>query len=123
MIFWLDVAAFALKALILVLAVAAAAFLVARAARSGREEPDKIEMERLDARWRARDVRLGAAFLNKKQRKAHLKAAKKARKLAANSPSPEARVFVLDFKGDMRASAADRLGREIDAVLSLARPE
>jgi serine protease SohB len=119
MIFWLDVAAFALKALILVLAVAAAAFLIARAARSGREAPDEIELERLDARWRARDARLGAEFLNKKQRKAHLKAAKK----AAKAPPPEARVFVLDFKGDMLASAVNRLSREIDAVLSLARPE
>jgi serine protease SohB len=117
--FWLDVAAFALKAAILVLAVAAVAFLVARAARGGREEPDEIEMERLDARWRARDARLGAEFLNKKQRKAHLKAAKK----AAKASPPEARVFVLDFKGDIRASAVNRLAREIDAVLSLARPE
>ena len=119
MIFWLDIAAFALKALILVLAVAATAFLIARAARSGREEPDEIEMERLDARWRAQEARLSADFLTGKQRKTHLKAAKKAAKAAP----PEARVFVLDFKGDMLASAVNRLSREIDAVLSLARPE
>ncbi len=50
MAFWLDIAAFALKALILVLAVAAAALLIARAARGRREEPDDVELERLDAR-------------------------------------------------------------------------
>jgi serine protease SohB len=121
--FWLDLAAFAVKAIILVLAVAAVAFLVARAARGDREEPDEIEMERLDARWRARDARLGAEFLNKKQRKSYVKAAKKTAKQAAKAPPPEARVFVLDFKGDLQASAANRLAREIDAVLSLARPE
>ncbi len=120
MIFWLDVAAFGMKALILVLALAAAAFVIARAARGGgRQTPDDIEIERLDARWQARDARLAAAFLDKKPRKAHLKAAKK----AAKAPPPEARVFVLDFKGDVLASAVNRLGREIDAVLSLARPE
>jgi serine protease SohB len=117
--FWLDIAAFALKALILVLAVAVAAFLIARAARGGGDEPDDIEMERLDARWREREARLAAGFLSGKQRKAHLKAAKK----AAKAPPPDARIFVLDFKGDLQASAVNRLAREIDVVLSLARPE
>ena len=35
----------------------------------------------------------------------------------------EKRIFVLTFKGDMRASAVKRLGAEIDAVLIAARPE
>ena len=120
MAFWLDIAAFALKALVLVLAVAAAAFLVARAARGGGGgDPDEIEMERLDAEWRAREARLNAGMAPKKERKALLKAAKK----AARAAPPEARIFVLDFKGDLQASAVNRLAREIDAVLSIARPE
>lgn len=119
MTFWLDIAAFALKALVLVLGLAAAAFLVARAARGGGgAEPDEIEIKRLDEVWRERETRLGAAFLTKKARKAHLKAAKK----AAKAEPPDARVYVLDFKGDMLASAVNRLAREIDAVLSVARP-
>jgi serine protease SohB len=117
--FWLDVAAFALKALILVLAVAAAVFLIARAARGDSDEPDEIDMQRLDSRWRRREAQLGAELLSKKQRKAHLKAAKK----VAKAPPPEARIFVLDFKGDVLASAVNRLATEIDAVLSVARPE
>src|SRR5881398_3799185 len=117
MTFWLDIAAFALKALVLVLAFAAAAFLIARAARGGGAEPDEIEVERLDEVWRRRETRLGAAFLPKKARKAHLKAAKK----AAKAEPPDARVYVLDFKGDMLASAVNRLAREIDAVLTVAR--
>jgi serine protease SohB len=119
MAFWLDIAAFALKALVLVLGVAAAAFLIARAARGGGEAPDEIEVERLDARWRQREARLGAAMAPKKERKALLKAAKK----AAKALPPQARIFVLDFKGDLLASAVNRLAREIDAVLSVARPE
>jgi len=118
MAFWLDIAAFALKALILVLAVAAAAALLVRLGRGG-GEPDDIEIERLDERWRAREARLGAALLPKKARKAHLKAAKR----AAKAPPPAERIYVLDFKGDLIASAVDRLAREIDAVLSVARAE
>ena len=120
MTFWLDIAAFALKALILTLAVAAVAALIARLARGGGGEPDEIELERLDEIWRQREVRLGAGFLPKKERKARLKAAKKA---AKTESAPEARVYVLDFKGDVMASAVNRLAREIDAVLSVARPE
>jgi serine protease SohB len=120
MIFWLDIAAFALKALVLVLAVAAAAFLIARALRGGGGDSDEIEMDRLDAEWREREARLEASMAPKKERKALLKAAKKAAKTAA---TPAARIFVLDFKGDMLASAVNRLAGEIDAVLSIARPD
>ncbi len=119
MVFWLDIAAFLLKALVLVLAVATATFLIARAARGRVDDPDEVEIERLDEEWRAREARLNAAMAPKKERKARLKVAKK----AAKAPPPAARIFVLDFKGDMLASAVNRLAREIDAVLSVARPE
>ena len=117
MAFWLDVAAFSLKALILVVAIGGAAALIARAARGRPDKPDDLELERLDDVWRRREAKLGAALLPKKQRKAHLKAAKKAEK----APAPASRVFVLDFKGDLTASGVGALAREIDAVLSLAR--
>lgn len=118
MAFWLDVAGFLLKALILVGAVGATAALIARAARGRPDKPDDLEIERLDDVWRRREAALGAALLPARQRKAHLKAAKK----AAKAPAPAGRVFVLDFKGDMTASGVGALAREIDAVLSLARP-
>ncbi len=120
MTFWLDVSAFALKALILVIAVGAVVFVIARAARSrGGGEPDEIEIERLDEKWRRREAQLRAAFVVKKERKALLKASKK----AAKAPPPDARIYVIDFKGDVMASAVNRLGREIDALLSVARPD
>jgi serine protease SohB len=117
--FWLDIAAFLLKALILVLAFVAAAALIARIARGRGDDSDEIEIERLDEVWRVREMRLGASFLAKKERKAHLKAGKK----AAKAPPPDRRVYVLDFKGDMLASSVGRLAREIDALLTVARPE
>jgi serine protease SohB len=119
MTFWLDIAAFALKALILTLAVAGVVVVIARAARSRGGEPDEIEIERLDEKWRRRAARLGAALAPKKERKALVKAAKK----AAKAPPPDARVYVLDFKGDVMASAVNKLAREIDALLSVARPD
>ena len=120
MSFWLDVAAFALKALIIVLAFAALVILVARLARSrGGYDDDEVDVERLDEVWRDRETRLSAQLLPAKRRKAHLKAARKA---AKTEPTPDRRIYVLDFKGDILASAVERLAREIDAVLSIARP-
>ena len=119
MTFWLDIAAFALKALVLVLALGGAAALIARALRGRSDEPDDLEIERLDEQWRERDTRLSASLLSKKERKALLKAAKK----QAKAPPPEGRLYVLDFKGDVTASGVDRLAREIDAVLGLARAD
>ena len=52
----------------------------------------------------------------KKQKKKEAKASKKA-------PSEKNRVFLLDFKGDMKASAAANLREEITAVLSQATQE
>ena len=62
----------------------------------------------------------------KQERKARLKALKKAAKEKSTDSSDEAerkRIFVLDFKGDMRASAVSGLRKEITTVLSLARKE
>ncbi len=64
---------------------------------------------------------LNAELLDKKARKALVKARKKQTK-ARRGDDAGKRIYVLGFKGDMRASAVKRLGHEIDAVLTVARP-
>jgi serine protease SohB len=56
----------------------------------------------------------------KLERKAHKKALKRAHGDEAAADT-KARVYVLDFDGDLRASAVSNLRREITAVLSIAR--
>lgn len=67
-----------------------------------------------------------------KEEKAKAKALRKANKKAGKKDLPEAedsvethkkRVFVLDFDGDIKASAADLMREEITAVLTMARKE
>ncbi|WP_372758190.1 protease SohB [Litorivivens sp.] len=55
----------------------------------------------------------------KKKYKAEQKAAKKHKEAAPLKP----RLYVLDFDGDIKASAVEHLRHEISAVLTLARPE
>ena len=61
------------------------------------------------------------------ERKAHIKAKKKEYKQRTKEQkkgkTARSRVFVLDFDGDIRASAVEYLREEISAVVQVARPE
>jgi serine protease SohB len=126
MAFWLDIAAFALKALIIVAALGGLAFLIARLARSGEAKDREIEVNSLNERYDDMRDAMNWTLLNKKERKALVKARKKEAKTMAKArrgQEPGKRIFVLAFKGDLRARAVKQLGAEIDAVLTIARPE
>jgi serine protease SohB len=120
MTFWLDIAAFALKALLIVAALGGLAYLVARLTRGEAEDESELEIHSLNARLEKAEARLKTELLPKKESKALAKARKKAAK-ADQAKSSAKRIYVLNFKGDIRASAVNRLGREIDAVLTVAR--
>src|ERR1700734_2220870 len=125
MAFWLDIAAFVLKALIIVAAIGGLAALIARLARSGEPKDQEIKVRSLDERYDDMRDAMNAELLDRKERKALAKSRKKELKANAKtrrSEAPGKRIYVLDFKGDLRASAVKRLGAEIDAVLIAARP-
>ena len=124
--FWLDIAAFLVKALIIVAAVGGLALLIARLARSAEPKDQEIKVRSLDERYDDMRDAMDATLLDKRERKALVKAHKKEAKATAKArrgQEPGKRIYVLAFKGDMRASAVKRLGAEIDAVLIAARPE
>ena len=125
MAFWLDIAAFLVKAVIIVAAVGGIAVLIARLARSGEPKDEEIKVRSLDDRYDDMRDAIDWALLDKRERKALAKTRKKEAKAAAKSRhdrEPGKRIYVLSFKGDMRASAVKRLGAEIDAILIAARP-
>src|SRR5271157_5080270 len=124
MAFWLDIAAFALKALLIVAAVGGLAVLIARLARFGEAKDKEIKVRSLNERYDDMRETMNAALFDKKERKALARTRKKETKAAAKArrgQEPGKRIYVLTFKGDMRASAVKRLGSEIDAVLIAAR--
>ena len=59
---------------------------------------------------------------HKKAAKARHKERKRTDKARAKQESTKPRVFVLDFKGDLRASAASSLREEVSAILQVAKP-
>src|ERR1700733_12453091 len=125
MAFWLDIAAFVLKAVIIVAALGGLAVLIARLARSSEPKGTEIKVRSLDERYDDMRDAMDGELLDRKERKALAKTRKKEGKAAAKTrrgDEPGKRIYVLAFKGDMRASAVKRLGAEIDAVLIAARP-
>ncbi len=121
MAFWLDIAAFALKALLIVAGLGALAALIARLTRHDAGRRREIEVRSLNKRYDQMRDELDVEILDWKERRSLARARKRE---AARAATPTGkRVYVLGFKGDPMASAVKRLAREIDAVLVVARPE
>ena len=65
-------------------------------------------------------ARAGPPHLDKASLKALRKEESKAAKQAKKHPEQKSRVYVLDFDGDIKASATEQLRHEVTAVLSMA---
>src|SRR3974390_2458711 len=103
--FWRDIAAFVIKALIIVAAFAGLVVLIARLARSGEGGKDReIKVTSINGRYDDMRDALDGALLGRKERKARRKARKREAKTFKGKPSGK-RIFVLNFKGDLRATA------------------
>ncbi len=118
----------------LVTVVAGILFVVAGIVALGQrrhKEPDgHIEVKDLGARFEDFEDDIKHAILEEDELKALHKAQRKeekskqkARKKNKEVEPERKRIFVLDFDGDMKASAVDNLREEISAVLAVSKPE
>ena len=116
---------FLAEAVTIVVAVVAVVLVAVAVARQrGGSGAEKLEVRDLGARYREMKRTLEGGLLGAKERKAAAKARKREAKVRRKEGRPDRpRVFVLDFKGDIRASAVASLREEVTAVLALARPE
>lgn len=121
--FLIDYGLFLAKAVTVVAAVAA---IVALIVGLSRKEPPSggLTVEKLNDKYRNLRRQLRHALLSRTQRRKEQKLDKKQRKLEDKShpagPGGRRRVFVLDFKGDIRATAVTSLREEISAILGVA---
>jgi serine protease SohB len=129
---------FLAKSITVVVAIGAIVAIIASAAKRGSgRDPDHIEVTRINDRLRELKRDLEHGLLEDWERKSRLKAEKKREKSEAkekkrsskaSSGATDAegfdrkRVFVLDFKGDIKASHGDSLRDEVTALLTLATP-
>lgn len=122
--FFSEYGLFVLKALTLVAAIAAAAVVVVSASRSESSQSGSLQVDKLNEKYQEMANTLRQAMLSKSDWKQIEKQQKKADK-AADKQSGEAdkRIFVLNFKGDLRASGVESLRQEVTAVIAVARSE
>jgi len=111
---------FLLKTLTFVLAVVA---IIVTAAAAGRKsaQQEGLDVENLNQKYRKLASSLRRAVMNKSAWKAEAKKEKERLKAEAKSDEQKPRVFVVDFKGDLKASAVPSLREEVSAILEVAQ--
>tara|TARA_R100001244_G_scaffold116183_4_gene86308 strand:+ start:4600 stop:5634 length:1035 start_codon:yes stop_codon:yes gene_type:complete len=121
--FLAEYAGFLAKTVTLVVAILIVLVALAAVRGKGRRVAGQLQVHKLNDFYKQLHQRLQQAVLDKDQLKAAHKADGKAAKLAKKAGVHKPRVYVLDFDGDIKASATDNLRHEITAVLSLATPQ
>ena len=132
--FLLDIGSFLLQALILlaVFLVAVAGVVAISQRKRGSSDDGYIEARLLNERYEAHQESLRAVTEDEADAKAREKAKKKVKKAAGKArkralkiadgtqAEDRPRVFVIDFDGDMQASAVAQLREEVSAILPVA---
>ena len=117
--FFTEYGLFLLKAITV---AGALVFVIAAGAAASRKAggQERLEVESLNRKFRSHAQALQKAVLGKSRWKAVAKADKARDKAAAKSKGERPRTFVIDFKGDLKASAVQSLREEVSAVLAVA---
>jgi serine protease SohB len=116
--FFAEYGLFLLKALTIVIAIVVVIGVAASTGRKGNQ--DHLEVENLNKRFRSLAGALREGVLSKSEQKKLAKEEKKQDKAASKEPSTKPRSFVIDFKGDLKATEVASLREEVSAVLEVA---
>lgn len=113
---------FLLKTLTLVAAVVVVIGTAAAASRKASHQ-EGLEVEHLNKKYKKIAAGLRKAIMRKDEWKAQAKADKEQQKAESKSKDHRPRTFVIDFKGDLKASAVPSLREEVSAVLDVAHDD
>jgi serine protease SohB len=116
--FFAEYGLFLLKVITIVVGIVV---VIAFAASAGRKASHEgLEVEDLNSRYKTLSDALLKAVSTKEEHKKASKARKKEEKAERKTPSTKPRSFVVDFKGDLKASAVSSLREEVSAILDVA---
>ena len=117
--FFAEYGLFLLKAITI---VAAIVVVIGAAAAAGKKasHQEGLEIESLNKKYQLLASALKQAVMKKADWKAEAKAEKERDKADAKSKEKRPRAFIIDFKGDLKASAVPSLREEVSAVLEVA---
>jgi serine protease SohB len=119
--FLADYASFLAKTVTLVIAIVVVLVAIASMRGKGRRRTSgQLQVTRLNDFYKGLRERLEQSLLGKAQLKVLRKEQGKALKKEKKDPAAKSRVYVLDFDGDIKASATESMRHEITALLTLA---
>ncbi|MCQ3029472.1 protease SohB [Pseudomonas syringae] len=119
--FLADYASFLAKTVTLVVAIVIVLVAIASMRGKGRRRSaGQLQVTKLNDFYKALRERLEQSLLDKDRLKALRKEQAKSLKKDKKQAEPKSRVYVLDFDGDIKASATESLRHEITALLTLA---
>jgi serine protease SohB len=116
--FFAEYGLFLLKVITVVAAIVVVILVAASAGR--RASHDGLEVENINKKYKSLADALRAAVSTKDEQKKIAKARKKEEKAESKEPSTRPRSFIIDFKGDLKASAVPSLREEVSAILDVA---
>ncbi len=119
--FFAEYGLFLLKVATIVVAIVVVIAVAAAASRKAGQEG--LEVENINKKYRSLANTLRRAVLKKDEQKKQAKEQKRQEKAEAKKPASRPRTFVLDFKGDLKASAVPSLREEVSAILEVATPQ
>jgi len=121
--FFAEYASFLAKTVTLVIAIVVVLVTAASLRSKGRRRSaGQLQVSKLNDFYKGLRERLEQTLLDKDQLKTLRKQQAKSEKKHKKQHEGKSRVFVLDFDGDIKASATESLRHEITALLSLATP-
>jgi serine protease SohB len=125
--FFFNYGLFFAKTITIVIAIAVVVILVfAVAGKKKTQDRDSLEVKKLNKKYDDMAMALNVNMLHKEKLKKFLKQEKEKHKVAHKGKKGEQRrkhIYVLNFHGDIRASAVASLREEITAVLTVATEE
>jgi serine protease SohB len=116
--FFAEYGLFLLKVVTVVVGIGVVIVVAASAGRKGTQEG--LEVENLNKKHESLVETLQSAVSSKGQKKKAAKEKKKKDKAEAKEETSRPRSFVIDFKGDLKASAVPSLREEVSAILDVA---
>lgn len=122
--FIFDYASFLAKTVTIVIAIIVVLVVIASMRGRGRRSAGgQLHVTKLNDFYKGLRDRLEGSLLDKARLKALRKAQAKDLKKDKKSTEAKQRVYVLDFDGDIKASATENMRNEITALLTLATPK
>ncbi len=116
---FIQLIVFIIEAIVIVISILIIVSGIFAITAKGKEKP-KIVIRKLNKLYKEIADTINNAILEKTERRKLKKAERKTRKLAKKHKN---RMFVINFQGDIRASAVSSLREEITAILTVADPK